>query len=145
MSKRHPIISVTGSSGAGTTSTTKTFEEMFLRENVTAVFIERDAYHRYNRKEMQGIVDEESTKGNAHFSHFGPEANLLKELAETFRSYGQCGKVRTRHYVHDVEESDLFGAPPGTFTEWADLPENTDLLFYEGLHGAVVTDQVDVA
>ena len=145
MSKRHPIISVTGSSGAGTTSTRKTFEEIFLRENVTAVFIEGDAYHRYNRKEMQAIVDEESTKGNAHFSHFGPEANLLKELAETFRSYGESGKARTRHYVHDAEERDLFGAPAGTFTEWADLPENTDLLFYEGLHGAVVTEQVDIA
>ena len=34
---------------------------------------------------------------------------------------------------------------PGTFTEWGPLPEKSDLLFYEGLHGAVVTDKVNIA
>jgi len=101
MSKKHPIISVTGSSGAGTTSIRKTFEQIFRREKVKAVFIEGDAFHRYDRKEMKRIIEEEATKGEAHFSHFGPEANLLEELAETFRSYGESGKARTRHYIHD--------------------------------------------
>ena len=40
MSARHPIISVTGSSGAGTTSVRNTFEQIFRREDVRAVFIE---------------------------------------------------------------------------------------------------------
>lgn len=35
--------------------------------------------------------------------------------------------------------------PMGTFTEWEDLPVGTDCLFYEGLHGAVQTETVDVA
>jgi phosphoribulokinase len=34
---------------------------------------------------------------------------------------------------------------PGTFTPWEDVPAGTDLLYYEGLHGAVVTDEVNVA
>ncbi len=32
-----------------------------------------------------------------------------------------------------------------SFTRWERLPEHTDLLYYEGLHGAVVTDSVDIA
>ena len=145
MSKKHPIISVTGSSGAGTTSIRKTFEQIFRREKVKAVFIEGDAFHRYDRKEMKSIIEEEAAKGGAHFSHFGPEANLLEELADTFRSYGESGKARTRHYIHDAGECELFGAPPGTFTDWEALPEDSDILFYEGLHGAVVTDKIDIA
>jgi phosphoribulokinase len=46
--------------------------------------------------------------------------------------------------VHDDAEAKLYGSPPGTFTEWADLPAGTDLLFYEGLHAAVKTEEVDV-
>ena len=145
MSKKHPIISVTGSSGAGTTSIRKTFEQIFRREKVKAVFIEGDAFHRYDRKEMKRIIEEEATKGEAHFSHFGPEANLLEGLAETFRSYGESGKARTRHYIHDAAECELFGAPPATFTDWEALAEDSDVLFYEGLHGAVVTDKIDIA
>ena len=145
MSKKHPIISVTGSSGAGTTSIRKTFEQIFRREKVKAGFIEGDAFHRYDRKEMKRSIEEEATKGEAHFSHFGPEANLLEELAETFRSYGESGQARTRHYIHDAAECELFGAPPGTFTDWEALPEGSDILFYEGLHGAVVTDKIDIA
>jgi phosphoribulokinase len=145
MSKQHPIISVTGSSGAGTTSIRKTFEQIFRREKVKAAFIEGDAFHRYDRKGMKRMIEEEATKGQAHFSHFGPEANLLAELEETFRSYGESGEARTRHYIHDDAEYELFGTPPGTFTDWEALPEDTDVLFYEGLHGAVVTDKIDIA
>ena len=34
MSIRHPIIAITGSSGAGTTSVTRTFENIFRREAI---------------------------------------------------------------------------------------------------------------
>ena len=53
MSVKHPIISVTGSSGAGTTSVKNTFEQIFRREKVEAAYIEGDAFHRYNRAEMR--------------------------------------------------------------------------------------------
>jgi phosphoribulokinase len=83
--------------------------------------------------------------GNKNFSHFGPEANLLSELEDVFRQYSETGTGKTRHYVHDEDESERFGVAPGEFTEWESFPEGTDLLFYEGLHGAVRTEQVDVA
>ena len=145
MSRSHPIISITGSSGAGTTSVKKTFENIFRREKVAAAYIEGDAFHRYNRVEMRTKMAEEAERGNRHFSHFSPETNLFEELEKAFRDYGESGTGTTRHYVHDDDEAKLYGAEPGTFTEWGPLPEDSDLLFYEGLHGAVVTDKVNIA
>jgi phosphoribulokinase len=145
MSIAHPIISITGSSGAGTTSVKRTFEQIFRRENVNAAYIEGDAFHRYDRAEMRARMAEEAARGNKHFSHFSPDTNLFEELESTFRSYAETGTGRTRQYVHDDAEAELYGAPPGTFTPWTTLPPKTDLLFYEGLHGAVVTETVDVA
>ncbi len=146
MSVKHPIISVTGSSGAGTSTVKHTFEQIFRREGIKAAFIEGDAFHRYNRQEMKEAMKKAEAEGNPHFSHFGPEANLLKELEETFKRYGETGWLRTRHYVHDDEEAAKYGVPPGHFTEWEEIPpEASDLLLYEGLHGAVVTDEVNIA
>jgi phosphoribulokinase len=145
MSAKHPIISVTGSSGAGTTSVRQTFENIFRREHITAAFIEGDAFHRYGRAEMEQAIVEARLRGNNNFSHFGEQANLLSELEEVFRTYGESGRGRTRHYIHDEHEAERRGAASGTFTDWEDLPRGTDLLFYEGLHGAVVTPTVDVA
>ncbi len=145
MSVRHPIISVTGSSGAGTTTVKYTFERIFRREGISAAFIEGDAFHRYDRAEMKRAMAEAAASGNSHFSHFGPYANLLPELESVFAEYGRHGTGRTRHYVHDAKEAELYGAEPGTFTPWADFPRGTDLLFYEGLHGAAVTEDADIA
>jgi phosphoribulokinase len=145
MSHKHPIISVTGSSGAGTTSVKRTFEQIFRREDVNAVFIKGDAFHRYDRVDMKRVMSEQAKQGNAHFSHFGPEANLLEELEEVFRTYSETGKARTRYYIHDEEEAKEHGGKPGEMTPWEDMPEGSDVLFYEGLHGAVVTDKVNVA
>ena len=145
MSVKHPIISVTGSSGAGTTSVKKTFEQIFRREHISAAFIEGDAFHSFDRAGMKQAMAEAEKAGNNHFSHFGPEANLLAELESVFKAYGQTGSGKTRTYVHDAQEAEQFGSPPGTFTTWRDMPANTDLLFYEGLHGAVVTNGINVA
>lgn len=145
MSRRHPIISITGSSGADTTSVKKTFENIFRRENVKAAYIEGDAFHRYNREEMRRKMVEEAERGNKHFSHFSPDTNLFEELEKTFRDYSETGTGMTRHYVHDEEEARLYDTRPGNFTEWSRLPDDSDLLFYEGLHGAVVTEKVNIA
>ena len=145
MSVKHPIISVTGSSGAGTTSVKRTFERIFQRENVNAAFIEGDAFHRYDRMEMKRVMTEETEKGNNHFSHFGPEANLLEDLENVFRQFSENGTGKTRHYVHDDDEAVLYGSEPGTFTQWEEIPTDTQVLFYEGLHGAVVTDELNLA
>jgi phosphoribulokinase len=94
---------------------------------------------------MRELMAEEAAKGNNHFSHFGPQANLLEELETIFRHFGETGRGHTRHYVHDAEEAERLGSPPGTFTPWEDIPADTELLFYEGLHGAAVTDTINVA
>lgn len=145
MSKKHPIISVTGSSGAGTTTVKSTFDQIFRREGVKAAAIEGDAFHRYNRAEMKDELRKRLEAGDETFSHFSYEANVLGDLQQVFADYAQTGTGRTRHYVHDDDEAEKFGVAPGHFTDWKDLEPGSDLLFYEGLHGAVVNDDVDLA
>ena len=145
MSERHPIIAITGSSGAGTTSVTHTFENIFRREGVNAAVIEGDSFHRFNRKEMKQKAAEAERAGNKNFSHFGPENNLFSELESLFGDYAKRGTGRQRKYLHDQDEAAPYQQEPGTFTPWEDVPVGTDLLFYEGLHGAVVTPDVNIA
>jgi len=145
MSARHPIIAVTGSSGAGTTSVSKTFEQIFRREHIRAAFVEGDSFHRYDRAGMKEQLAQALARGDHRLSHFGPQTNLFAELEELFRAYADGGAGKARKYLHDDVEAARHGQKAGTFTEWEDLPGDTDLLFYEGLHGAVVTDEIDVA
>ncbi len=143
MSKKHPVIVVTGSSGAGTSTVKSTFDTIFRRENVTAAVIEGDAFHRYTRAEMKVKVAEYE-KRNQALSHFGPDANEWAELAQQYRAYGETGRCKTRYYLHNDEEAKPYNQDAGTFTPWVDTPADTDLLFYEGLHGCVKTDDVDL-
>lgn len=145
MSRKHPIVSVTGSSGAGTTSVMRTFQQIFRREGVNVAYVEGDSFHRYDRAGMKAAIAEANARGDHSFSHFGPEANLFHELEELFRVYGETGSGKVRKYLHDEEEAKPYGQSPGTFTPWEELSTDTDMLFYEGLHGAVVTDSVDIA
>ncbi len=145
MSERHPIIAITGSSGAGTSSVTRTFQNIFRRDKITAAIIEGDSFHRYDRKEMRQRQADAEAAGDRHFSHFGPENNLFAELENLFSTYAQSGSGKRRLYLHDPLEAAPYKQEPGTFTPWEELPANTDLLFYEGLHGAVVTDEVNIA
>jgi phosphoribulokinase len=145
MSLKHPIIAVTGSSGAGTTSVMRTFDQIFRRESIRAVMVEGDAFHRYDRVQMRAAMAEAARLGNPHFSHFGPEANLFEDLESLFRMYGEAGTGRIRKYLHDEAEAAPHQQPPGTFTPWNDVPEGTDVLFYEGLHGGIATERVNVA
>ncbi len=144
MSTKHPIISVTGSSGAGTSTVKNTFDQIFRREGINAVSIEGDAFHAFDRASMKAELDKRLAIGDHSFSHFSYEANELGELERVFREYGETGQGKTRHYVHNDEEASRFGAPSGSFTDWADFEEGTDMLFYEGLHGAVKNDSVDL-
>jgi phosphoribulokinase len=145
MSARHPIIAVTGSSGAGTTTVKTTFEWIFRREKIDAAIVEGDAFHRYDRMAMRGKMKEAEAAGNKNFSHFGPDSNLFGDLEELFKSYALSGKGRSRRYIHDADEAQKYGGSPGTFTAWEDVGEGSDMLFYEGLHGAVQAAEHDVA
>jgi phosphoribulokinase len=150
MSKKHPVIAVTGSSGAGTSTVKRAFEHIFRRENIAPVVIEGDSFHAYNRQEFREEVKKAEADGNSSFSHFGPEANHFDKLEALFRTYGKEGSGQRRFYLHNcieaAEKSKLMGAKfkTGEFTPWEDIPANTDLLFYEGLHGLVKTDQVSL-
>ncbi len=145
MSKKHPIIAVTGSSGAGTTTVKQAFEHIFLREGVNPVVIEGDSYHKFDRAAMKVAMQEAEQAGNHSFSHFGPDANLFDKLEETFKSYGDTGSCQRRYYLHSDEEAEPYSQKPGEFTQWETVGEGTDLLFYEGLHGGIATDDSDVS
>ena len=144
MSAQHPIIAITGSSGAGTTSVTRTFENIFRREGVVAAVIEGDSFHRFDRQSMKVAMAEAEAKGNQHFSHFGEDANLFAELEQLFRHYAETGTGNSRKYLHSDAEAAPYNQAPGTFTPWEPVPDS-ELLFYEGLHGGVRTDTVDIA
>ena len=144
MSSKHPIIAVTGSSGAGTSIVKDAFESMFQKNGIKAALIEGDCFHRYDRPEMDRLGREAGAEGR-RLTHFGPEGNLFDQLEGLFHEYGQNGTGRRRFYIHDETEASQHGYPPGSLTAWEPLEENTDLLFYEGLHGGVVTDTVNIA
>ena len=151
MSKRHPVIAVTGSSGAGTTTVKRAFENIFRREKVDAAVIEGDSLHSMDRKAFRAAVANAEKNGTRAPSHFGPEANHFDKIEEMFKAYGETGTCKRRYYIHSDEEARDHNARlgtslnPGEFTPWEDIPQGSDLLFYEGLHGLVKTDSVDAA
>ncbi len=152
MSRKHPVIAVTGSSGAGTSTVKQAFENIFRREEIAAAIIEGDSLHSLDRMEFRAAVAEAEKAGNHSFSHFGPEANHFDKIEETFKVYGETGTCRRRYYVHSAEEATLhnkhFGLTdlkPGVFTPWEDIEANSDLLFYEGLHGLATDGNIDAA
>jgi len=152
MSRKHPVVVVTGSSGAGTTTAKRAFEVIFRRENITAAVIEGDSLHSLDRMAFRAAAAEASKNGHNSFSHFGPEANHFDKIEEMFKTYGDTGMCKRRYYVHSeseaVEHNEHFGLTnltPGVFTPWEDIEANSDLLFYEGLHGMVKTNTVDAA
>jgi len=151
MSQKHPVIAVTGSSGAGTTTVKQAFENIFRREKITAAVIEGDSLHSLDRMAFRAEAAEQAKKGNNSFSHFGPESNHFDKIEEMFKTYGATGTCKRRYYVHSEDEAALhnkhFGLTdlkPGIFTPWEDIEADTDLLFYEGLHGLVTNGDIDV-
>ncbi|MBZ0090903.1 MAG: phosphoribulokinase [Burkholderiales bacterium] len=151
MSKKHPVIAVTGSSGAGTTTVKRAFEHIFSRESIQAAVVEGDSFHSLNRVEFREAVKKSEAEGNHNFSHFGPEANHFDKIAELFDTYGKTGSGKKRYYLHNDDEAAEHNKRLGTalkggeFTPWEDVPAGTDLLFYEGLHGLAASKDVDVS
>lgn len=136
MSAKYPVISVTGSSGAGTSTAKVALEHIFRREKLTPAVVEGDCFHRFDRYEFREKAVEFAAAGK-RLSHFSDEANLFDNIADLFKSYGETGSGKARTYIHDDEEAKIYGVEPGRFTDWRDVGEGSDLLFYEGLHGGV--------
>lgn len=143
MSVEHPIVTVTGSSGAGTSFVKRAVEKIFDRESLNVAVIEGDSYHKYNRAEMKEKVAESKANGGPVLTHFSEHANLFGELEALFKEYKENGTGKRRYYIHSDEEAAEHNARLGTnfssgeFTPWENIPEGTDVLFYEGLHGMV--------
>ena len=150
MSNKHPVISVTGSSGAGTTFVKQAFEKIFDKKSLKVVVIEGDSFHQYERADMKEMVAK-SRQTNRVLTHFSEHANHFDKLESLFKQYGQNGTGKKRYYIHSdqeaIEHNVRLGTDlaPGQFTPWEAIEPDTDLMFYEGLHGGVVTSSTDVA
>jgi phosphoribulokinase len=149
MSKKHPVVVVTGSSGAGTSTIRKALEAIFNRNKINPALIEGDSFHRYDREGMQQQMARAQEAG-INYSHFGAAANQFELLQRLFRSYGESGLGQRRFYLHNQEEASQhsqrlgLALESGQFTPWEDIEPATDLLFYEGLHGLVKSSAIDM-
>jgi len=149
MSKKHPVVVVTGSSGAGTSTIRKALEAIFNRNKINPALIEGDSFHRYDREGMQQQMARAQEAG-INYSHFGAAANQFELLQRLFRSYGESGLGQRRFYLHNQEEASQhsqrlgLALESGQFTPWEDIEPATDLLFYEGLHGLVKSADIDM-
>ncbi|ATF09264.1 phosphoribulokinase [Candidatus Enterovibrio altilux] len=144
MSVKHPIIAVTGSSGAGTTTTSDAFRKLFNMLSIKSAWVEGDSFHRFTRPEMD-VEIRKACEQSRYISYFGLQANHLPMLEALFREYAEHGTGKFRRYLHTFDEAAPYNQMPGTFTAWQDLPENTNTMFYEGLHGGIVNGHVNVA
>lgn len=144
MSQAHPILGITGSSGAGTSSAVRVFAHLFKNLGLKAAMIEGDAFHSVDREGNSKAIERARIRGE-NFSLFGPAGNHLERLQNLLREYGEKGTGKTRHYLHTEQEAKACGQPVGTFTPWERLPDDTDVLFYEGLHGGYSGDDADIA
>jgi phosphoribulokinase len=144
MSAEHPIIAITGSSGSGINEVTSAFDHILWKLGARGVFIEGNAFHRYDRRTMQVELDKAAREGR-QLSHYGPEGNMLDKLDSLFFEYAATGRGMSRHYLHTQAQADKYSQPVGTFTEWKQTENNTDLLLYKGLHGAAIVDDIDIA
>ena len=150
MSKQHPVVAVTGSSGAGTTFVKKAFERIFDAKNLNVSIVEGDSFHKFERADMKVEVEKSRAAGKV-LTHFAENANHFDKLEALFKQYGQDGTGQKRYYIHSDEEAVEHNArlgtdlEPGQFTPWEDIESGSDLMFYEGLHGGVKTPNSDVA
>ncbi|MFQ5356413.1 MAG: phosphoribulokinase [Mariprofundaceae bacterium] len=144
MSAKHPIVAITGSSGAGTSTAKVALEHIFRREEVVPAIVEGDCFHKFDRAGFKSAAKEYEKRGE-RLSHFSPDANVFDKLELLFKEYGENGSGLARTYLHDAEEAAPYNQEPGTFTPWERVGGDSNLLFYEGLHGGVITPEVNVA
>ena len=137
MSKKHPIIAVTGSSGAGTSTVQEAFADIFRREKIQAAYVHGNSFRRFTPTQVSHVFKDSAEKGHP-ISHFGPETNYFDRLEVLFREYARCGTGLTREYIETLEEAEQHHQPLHSYTPWQELPEGTDLLFYEGQHGGCI-------
>ncbi|TCJ15530.1 phosphoribulokinase [Parasulfuritortus cantonensis] len=139
MSVKHPIVAVTGSTGAGLSFVRHAFKDIFRRLGIKPALIHGDSFRRYTERQFQALLHE-ARESSRHLSWFGPECNYLAELEALFRTYGTTGNGISRDYAHNDDHAVELGVPVGEFTAWHPLTEGSDILLYEGQHGGVKAD-----
>ena len=139
MSAIHPIIAITGSSGAGISTAQNAFVEIFVREGINAAFVHGNSFRRFTPEQVEAVFTEAAEKGRP-ISHFGPEANYFDRLESLFKEYARSGTGLNREYIDTPDKAELFQSKIGTYTPWQEIPNNTDLLFYEGQHGGCIEE-----
>ncbi len=137
MSKQHPIVAVTGASGAGTTVVKNAFKAIFRRQAINAAYVEGECFFRYSQAEEEKRI-RESWQTNQPLSIYGPQLNDFYQLQSLLAGYAEQGRGRIRHRL-SAQEAATLGCDVGDFSDYQPLPDS-DLLFYEGLHGAVVAN-----
>ncbi|MCB1505312.1 MAG: phosphoribulokinase [Hyphomicrobiaceae bacterium] len=145
MSARHPIITVTGTAGDATEAVRETFAHIFDRERIAGAFIDGSGFHRYDRAGMEKARREAQAAGDRYFSQFGPDANLLSDLEQALADYGERGHCRSRSYADTPQAASRMGLAEGTFSTWKEIGEGSELLVYQGVHGALKTNDFDIA
>lgn len=148
MSAKHPIIAVTGSSGANRKTVRETFEKLCKREKLAAAYIQGDGFHKYDRVAMKIAISEAAAENDKYFSHFGTGANLFEEQERLYRAYSETGAGKRRFYLHNWSEAEPYAdldLRPGQFSPWEDIPDGTDMMLYEGLHGWVASGNANLA
>ena len=139
MKIKRPIIALTGPSGAGKTNIKSIFNEIFKEHQIKAVYIQGDSFHKYTRAEM-----EELDRKMSPLTHFSPKSNHLDLLADLFKNFSISGKGLTRKYAHSEKDARKLGVKIGCFSEWQEIKQTYDILFYEGLHGGYKDDEIDI-
>ena len=139
MSAIHPIIAITGSSGAGISTAQNAFVEIFIREGINAAFVHGNSFRRFTPEQVETVFTEAAERGRP-ISHFGPEANYFDRLESLFKEYARSGTGLNREYIDNPDKADLYQSKVGTYTPWQEIPKNTDLLFYEGQHGGCIEE-----
>jgi hypothetical protein len=108
--RKHPIIAVTGSSGAGTTSVTRTFEHIF-RASASTRRSSRATVPPLRPRRDEGAMAEAAQQGNKHFSHFGPRTNLFPSSRRCSGPTARRARGKRRKYLHDEEEAAPYKQP----------------------------------
>ncbi|VAW69158.1 Phosphoribulokinase [hydrothermal vent metagenome] len=138
MSEKHPVIAVTGASGAGTAAVQQAFKEIFYRQNINAAFVQGDGFLRHSDDETEKRISQALANGQ-HISCYGPDLNDFSRLETCFSRYSETGSADFRCKITS-ENAHLYTTEQGGFTDWQSTPVDTDCLFYEGMHGGVVAE-----
>ena len=139
MSSKHPIIAVTGMAGAGLSTVRHAFKDIFSRQAIKPAIVHGDTFRRFTDRQFAALLDEARSSGR-RISWFGPECNLFPELEAFFKAYGETGGGVVREYAHNAARGQALGVAAGEFTPWQPLPGGSDVLLYEGQHGALMAE-----